>query len=235
MVVLLVLLTILGCFAVDVVLNRRKKAAEEARLVREPAALFPSQTAQELPGGLFVHGGHTWAKLDSTGAVQVGLDGFARGILGRVDRFDLPLDGVTVRQGEPAFAALQSGKRIEFVSPVDGVVCAVNDRINVDPAAARKEPYEKGWAFMIRPSNLSQNLKKLRIGAEAAAWLEREARSFTEFLSLHRAVPAGSGGHPAGRGDSRRGNHGEHGRRDPADRDPEVFSLTSNTRVRRGA
>jgi hypothetical protein len=42
---------------------------------------------------------------------------------------------------------------------------------------------------MIRPSNLSQNLKKLRIGAEAAAWLEREARSFTEFLSLHRAVP----------------------------------------------
>jgi glycine cleavage system H lipoate-binding protein len=185
MVVLLVLLTVLGCVAVDLALKRRKKAAE----VRNPSALFPSLTAQELPGGLFVHGGHTWAKLDSTGAVQVGLDGFARGILGRVDRFELPPDGATLRQGEPAFAVLQSGKRIEFVSPVDGVVCAVNERINVDPAASRKEPYEKGWAFMIRPSNLSQNLKKLRIGAEAAAWLEREARSFTEFLSLHRAVP----------------------------------------------
>jgi len=190
MVALLFLLLVLGCVAVDVVLNRRKKAAAEARAAREPAALFPSQAAQELPGGLFVHGGHTWAKLDATGAVQVGLDGFARGILGRVDRFDLPLNGVTVRQGEPAFAALQSGKRIEFVSPVDGVVCAVNEQINADPAAARKEPYGKGWAFMIRPSNLSQNLKKLRIGAEAAAWLEKEARSFTEFLSLHRAVPA---------------------------------------------
>jgi glycine cleavage system H lipoate-binding protein len=188
MVVLLVLLTVLGCIGVNMALRRKGKAAD-SRAVREPAALFPSQAAQELPGGLFVHGGHTWAKLDATGAVQVGLDGFARGILGRVDRFDLPLNGVTVRQGEPAFAALQSGKRIEFVSPVDGVVCAVNDRINADPAAARKEPYEKGWAFMIRPSNLSQNLKKLRIGAEAAAWLEREARSFTEFLSLHRAVP----------------------------------------------
>ena len=188
MVVLLVLLTVLGCIGVNMALRRKGKAAE-ARAAREPAALFPSQTAQELPGGLFVHGGHTWAKIDATGAVQVGLDGFARGILGRVDRFDLPLNGVTVRQGEPAFAALQSGKRIEFVSPVDGVVCAVNDRINADPAAARKEPYGKGWAFMIRPSNLSQNLKKLRIGAEAAAWLEREARSFTEFLSLHRAMP----------------------------------------------
>jgi hypothetical protein len=42
---------------------------------------------------------------------------------------------------------------------------------------------------MIRPSNLSRNLKKLRIGAEATAWLDREVRSFTEFLSLHRAVP----------------------------------------------
>lgn len=190
MVALLFLLTILGCVAVDVILNRRKKAAAEARaVVREPAGLFPLQTAQELPGGLFVHGGHTWAKLDSTGAVQVGLDGFAQGILGRVDRFELPPDGAALRQGEPAFAALQGSKRIEFVSPVDGVVCAVNERINVDPAAARKEPYEKGWAFTIRPSNLSQNLKKLRIGAEATAWLEREARSFTEFLSLHRAVP----------------------------------------------
>lgn len=189
MVVLLFLLTVLGCVAVDLALRRRKQAAEEARLVRAPGALFPSQAAQELPGGLFVHSGHTWAKLDSSGAMQVGLDGFAQGILGRVDRFELPADGATLRQGEPAFAALQSGKRIEFVSPVDGVVCAVNERINADPAAARKEPYEKGWAFAVRPSNLPRNLKKLRIGAEASAWLEKEARSFTEFLTLYRPAP----------------------------------------------
>ena len=191
MVALLVVLTVLGCIAVDLVLKRRDRAAEEARLVGAPAALFASHTAQELPGTLFVHSGHTWAKLDSYGgAVQVGLDGFAQGVLGRVDRFELPRDGARLRQGEPAFAAIQSGKRIEFVSPVDGVVCAVNERINADPSAARKEPYGKGWAFMLRPSNLSRDLKKLRIGADAAAWLEKEARSFTEFLSLHRAVPA---------------------------------------------
>jgi len=187
MVILLVVLTLIGCIGVDLLLRRRREAA--ARSAGEPVALFPSQTAQELPGGLFVHSGHTWAKLDSSGAVQVGLDGFAQGVLGRVDRYELPPDGATLRQGEPAFAAIQSGKRIEFVSPVDGVVCEVNERINADPAAARKAPYEKGWAFMIRPSNLSRNLKNLRIGADAAAWLEREAASFTEFLSLHRAVP----------------------------------------------
>ncbi len=189
MTVLLVVLTILGCIGVDLALRRREKAAE-ARIARDPATLLPSLAAQELPGGLFIHSGHTWAKLDSYGgAMQVGLDGFAQGILGRVDRFELPPDGTTLRQGEPAFAAIQSGKRIEFVSPVDGVVCAVNDQINVDPAGARKEPYAKGWAFMLRPSNLSRDLKKLRFGSEAAAWLEKETRSFSEFLSLHRAVP----------------------------------------------
>jgi len=121
--------------------------------------------------------------------MQVGLDGFAQGILGRVDRFELPPVGARLHQGEPAIAALQSGKRIEFVSPVDGVVCAVNLPINDDLPAARKEPYEKGWAFAIRPSNLTRNLKRLRIGAEASEWLAKEVRSFSEFLVLHRAIP----------------------------------------------
>ena len=109
MVVLLVVLTVLGCIGVDLALKRREKAAADARLVRAPATLFPAHAAQELPGGLFVHSGHTWAKLDPSGAMQVGLDGFAQGILGRVDRFELPPDGATLRQGEPAFAA--TGKR----------------------------------------------------------------------------------------------------------------------------
>ena len=188
MVAFLFLLTVLGFVAVDVMLRRRKEAAEAAA-VREPSALLPTLSGVELPGGLFVHSGHTWAKLDPSGAVQVGLDGFAQRVLGKVDRYELPPEGATVRQGEPAFAALQGSKRIEFVSPVDGVVCGVNEGLNADPSAARTEPYGKGWAFAILPSGLSQNLRKLRIGAEAAEWLSREVRSFTEFLSLYRAVP----------------------------------------------
>ena len=74
MVALLVVLTVLGCIGVDLALRRRKEAAE-ARAVREPAALFPSLTTQELPGGLFVHSGHTWAKLDSYGGAMQGFMG----------------------------------------------------------------------------------------------------------------------------------------------------------------
>ncbi len=190
MVVILVLLTILTCIAADMLIRRgeRLQAADSA-VLRKPALLLPSLAVQELPGGLFFHSGHTWVKLELSGVVQVGLDGFARGILGRVDRFELPAKGAQFRQGEPAFAALQSGKRIEFVSPVDGVVCAVNDQINSDPQGAKEEPYEKGWAFAIRPADFVGNLDKLRIGRDASAWLEGEVRRFSEFLFLHRAVP----------------------------------------------
>lgn len=189
MVVLLAILTVLVCIAVDLLIRRaeRMRASKAASPVAE--RLLPSLAAQELPGGLFFYEGHTWAKLEPSGAVQVGLDGFARGILGRVDRFDLPAVGAKLRQGEPAFAALQDGKRIEFVSPVDGVVCALNPEINADPLGAKREPYGKGWAFAIRPIDFVKDLDKLRIGKDASAWLQKEIRRFTEFLTLHRMVP----------------------------------------------
>ncbi|MFA6147489.1 MAG: hypothetical protein WC899_04700 [bacterium] len=191
MVVLLVLATILGCITVEFLLRRREKrlTVEEPGTLRVPVGIIPLPAAQEAPGGLFLHSGHTWAKLETAGTVRVGLDGFARGILGRIDRFELPAEGAHVRQGEPAFSVLQSGKKIDFVSPVDGVVCAVNREINGNTEETKKEPYGKGWAFEIRPSDISRNLKKLRIGSEASDWLAQEARSFAEFLCLHRAVP----------------------------------------------
>jgi hypothetical protein len=69
------------------------------------------------------------------------------------------------------------------------VVREVNNEINADLHGAKREPYVKGWAFEIRPYDLAGNLKKLRIGREASRWLEKEVRNFTEFLTLHRAVP----------------------------------------------
>ena len=190
MVLILVLITILGCIAVQWTLQRKGARRRAESLAHgETARFLPSLAGEEALDGLFLHKGHTWAKLDPSGAVRVGLDAFARGILGKVDRFELPAEGTTLRQGEPAFAAIQAGKKIEFVSPVDGVVCAVNLPINDDLQAAKKEPYGKGWTFAVRPSDFTRNLKKLRLGAEASEWLAREASSFSEFLVLHRAIP----------------------------------------------
>ena len=39
------------------------------------------------------------------------------------------------------------------------------------------------------PTNVAQNIRKLRIAGDATAWLEREMMVFLEFITLHRATP----------------------------------------------
>lgn len=190
MVVLLVLLTALCFITVELAIRRKEKLlAARAAAAAYPATFPSARVAYGIPAGVFIHSGHTWARPEATGDVRVGLDGFAREILGKVDRFELPPAGKLLRQGEPAFAAYQGGKKIEFVAPVDGEVRAVNEAINADLHMAKEKPYEAGWALAIRPSDLVNNLRKLRVGDEAAGWLGKEVRRLAEFLILYRAVP----------------------------------------------
>lgn len=189
MVVLLVILTVLCFITVEIAIRRKEKSRAAAEAATAAGRFVPGRLAYEVPGGLFLHSGHTWAKIEPSGHVHVGIDAFAREILGKVDRFELPPEGKRLRQGEPAFTAVQSGKRIEFVAPVDGEVCAVNAALNADPRGAKEKPYETGWALAIRPTDLVYNLKRLRIGEDASEWLRKEVRRFSEFLVLYRAVP----------------------------------------------
>ncbi|MGE5190730.1 MAG: glycine cleavage system protein H [Gemmatimonadota bacterium] len=186
MIFFLVLLTFAVCILVDYALRRRREqvASESVALAaRREAAARPG--GYPVPGGVFVHGGHTWAFLQPSGEATVGIDAFARGVMGRIDRVELPLPGAALHQGEPALTVVQGRKRIELVSPLDGIVSSVNP----DPGALAGDPYQSGWLLAIKPANLAHNLKKLRIAADAAAWIEKEARRFAEFLALHSARP----------------------------------------------
>ncbi len=177
MVVLLFLLTVLGCVAVDLC-----PPAEEKGGGGSPACPGAGR-AVPFPGGAGTAGRPVRPQRPHLGEARSlrrrsgGAGRFRTGeSSGGSTGSSFPRTGRRFARASRRSPPSSRGKRIEFVSPVDGVVCAVNERINADPAEARKEPYEKGWAFMIRPSNLSQNLKKLRIGAEAVAWMEREVK-----------------------------------------------------------
>ncbi len=190
MVPVLVLLTFAVFILVDVALKRKRARIAVADTIvlaaPVPVAAAPIHPAgYRLPGGVFVHGGHTWAYLQPTGEARVGIDEFARGVIGRIDRIEVPAPGAELRQGERAFTVVQGRKRIELLSPLDGFVAAVNS----DPAALKGDVYESGWLLAIRPANLAHNLKKLRIAADASAWLEKETRRFAEFIALHSARP----------------------------------------------
>ncbi len=189
MVVLLVILTIAVLLTVEFVMYRRrareKAKATEGWITLEPALSSVSRS----PAGFFYHSGHTWAHLDPSGEANVGMDDFAQGIIGEIDRIELPASGTRLRQGEKAFTVVQKNKRIDFVSPLDGLVRSVNESVNPNTGLVKQHPYTDGWLFTVQPSNLIHNLKRLKIGKEALAWIEREVRRCVEFLALHSARP----------------------------------------------
>ena len=95
-----------------------------------------------LPGGLFFHQGHTWAKLDTSGNVKVGLDDFVQKIIGRIDGIKPKKVGDSISQGEKIFTIKQGKRKAEFNSPVDGVIDSINEQIVSNPKGIKENSYE---------------------------------------------------------------------------------------------
>jgi len=186
MVAILVVLTIVAFVLADLALQwRRARRAVPARAAGRGADLLLPQLQPERfsqPAGLFFHPGHTWANLLFSGQVKVGVDDFLQRLLGRVDAVTLPPHGVEVRAGQP-FAVLRQGERsLALLSPVDGVVCAVNGELVKAPGLLKRDPYTRGWLVALQPHDLGANLAGLAVGQRAAGWLRDELGRMRDFL-----------------------------------------------------
>src|SRR5690349_6966141 len=112
----------------------------------------------QLPAGVKLHPGHTWARLEQDGLVTVGIDDFAHKLVGP-STVALPAIGARVAQGEPALALRDEGKSVDLLSPVDGTVLAVNPALS--GGVAVEDPYGAGWLFKVKPARLAANLRQL--------------------------------------------------------------------------
>ena len=117
--------------------------------------LSVSQVDQDRAGGFnlarkyYYHRGHSWARVEYGGRVRVGLDDFSMRLVGKLDDFRLPGLGSMVHQGEPDVGIARGELRAETLSPIEGVVVAVNHRIRENPILAHKDPYGDGWMFKV--------------------------------------------------------------------------------------
>jgi glycine cleavage system H lipoate-binding protein len=175
MVFLLVLLTIGVVISIQLLLEHAERARSTAQIRAAAEAAIP-------PGHLFIHDGHTWARLDTSGEAKVGIDHFLLKILGGADRVFFPAEGRAVSQGERIFSVIRGGREIRLVSPIEGVVSTLNARADLNDDSVRKNPYGEGWLFTIRPRNLTESLKNLRSIDSAAGWFDGEVKRFSSFL-----------------------------------------------------
>ena len=205
MTVTLALLTFLFFVGLDYVLHVRK--AKQSALEPAPFPLpvaAPATIPQpvfvagyELPEGLHYHRGHTWARVVSPDTAVVGVDDFARRLVGKVDRVKAPRVGSWLRQGAAGGTLRAAGREADLIAPVEGEVIEVNGEARRDAAAVNEDPYGRGWLYKVRSANMAANLRNLLDGSTARRWTE-DAR---EQLELRLMALSGSvlqdGGEPA--------------------------------------
>ena len=147
-----------------------------------------------LPGDVLLHPGHTWARPLADGLVEVGLDDLAARLLGPVAGMSLPRPGERVAQGSPAFAAVDGGRRVDLLSPVEGEVAEVNPLASSD--LWQFEPYGAGWLFKVKPGRWKADERQLLAGEAARRWLEQASASLAARASPELGAVLQDGGAP---------------------------------------
>lgn len=95
---------------------------------------------------------HEWVRLESDGAVTVGISDYAQDALGDVVYVDLPDVGRSVEAGE-SLAEVESTKSVNDVyAPISGVVTAVNEPLMDAPELVNSDPFGTGWFVTITPA-----------------------------------------------------------------------------------
>jgi glycine cleavage system H lipoate-binding protein len=171
-------------------------AAAEARPARPAGATAPRPTAGwfQVPAGVHLHPGHTWARLEADGLVAVGVDDFAHKLVGPA-ALELPELGERVAQGEAALEIGDEDRKVPMLSPVDGTVVAVNQAARERPETI-DDPYGAGWLFKVKPTRLAANLRQLLADSAARRHLEDASEAIALRMSPQLATVLQDGGTP---------------------------------------
>jgi len=148
-----------------------------------------------VPQGYYLHRGHAWVKVEEGSSVRVGIDDFALRLLGPLDRIEAPLMGKVVNQGDPHVVIRRGEHRAALLSPLSGVITAVNPRVRDQGHLANQDPYADGWFMTLHPQNLRKELKALMIARETEEFLKQEVdhlHHLIEEVSTPLAVDGGT-------------------------------------------
>ena len=122
----------------------------------------------DLPLDRLYHRGHTWVRPEPDGTLSVGLDDFARRLVGAPQRVALPEAGTRLQVNGSAVRLTTRGNDVRVLSPVDGTVV---------------EACGEGAGFTLRidPGG-SPELAHLLSGPEVRAWALRELERLERAL-----------------------------------------------------
>ena len=146
--------------------------------------------------GIYFHQGHSWAAVEDEEVVRVGMDDFARQMLGKIDGIEFPQVGSELEQGEKGWSLLVDSKSIDMLSPVDGKVLEINKDLLSSPENAGEDPYGQSWLMKVQTPRMSANLKNLLSGKVARKWMEEVRENLLSRMNYNLGAVSQDGGVP---------------------------------------
>lgn len=151
-----------------------------------------------IPQDYCFHPGHTWVMKEAPENARVGLDSFAANLLGKIDRIEVIGPNRWVRQGQKLMTVHGGGTVLDLLSPVEGVVTAINHDAVQDPSLITRDPYKDGWIAMVKSPDLAINEKNLVQGPMVAPWMQNNVTRLNGMLAQLSPALAQDGGLPIG-------------------------------------
>jgi len=163
----------------------QKQLKPKVHITHMPASDDFTKNEFSIPGGVFISKNHTWVSMNQEGIAKVGIDDFAKKLVGKISSVELPNLGMNVKAGQPLFTIKQGSRIITFNSPVTGKVSQVNTLLKDNIDALDVTPYERNWVCALDAENLDNEIKEMHIGKSAVAFFQEDIEKFkTLFMEL---------------------------------------------------
>jgi len=196
MTILFVLLTFLVIISVRYFIEPKTEPALETEIVAKPQPpRVKREYGFEIPLDYCFHPGHTWVAKEGPNDARVGVDKFVTNLMGKIDHIDVRGTDCWIRQGQKLITLTSNGTTVDLLSPVEGVVMAVNDDVLRNPSLVANDPYENGWIAMVKSPDLKINQKNLIQGPMVASWMQNNVARLNAMLAPSPAL-AQDGGNP---------------------------------------
>lgn len=203
MTVLFVILTFGFFLTLDWFVRQRRAARQPALVLPAAESAGAASVAEpvwvagyQMPENCHYHPGHTWARAISDDTAVVGLDDFARKLIGSSAKLDLPALGAWLRQGARSLGVGFDGRAVELVSPIEGEVVEVNPALATQPSLATDDPFGRGWLFKVRSTEMARGLANLLSGSLARRFMEDSRERLQHQLMALSGTVLADGGEP---------------------------------------
>lgn len=117
---------------------------------------------QEPPQDVYTISDNSWARVEDSGMVRIGVHGSLLGAVRGPVSVEMPEIGDMRYQGEVCARLADLAGNVHRVwTPVSGRVKAVNKRVGENISHLVGDPYGDGWVIVLEPTHLDEDLERL--------------------------------------------------------------------------